>query len=190
MLDQRGCANKLSWNSHNRARTKSKQSKPAAVNEKVIKRNQRSKKKSNHRALWSYSTWNHFKLLLSKHISLMLRELQSENKEHILANCWSHIKISMWDMLLYPNHMARLREAVRIQLLYQNTATPVLILSLISLMGKCRKQNVSRNCALGSWDKITMAKRYLFCEQNAHKCLWTMGSPAAALPLARAQSPL
>lgn len=53
-------------------------------------------------------------------------------------------------MLLYPNHMARLREAVRIQLLYQNTSTPALILSLISLMEKCRKQNVSRNCALCS----------------------------------------
>lgn len=116
----------------------------------------------------------------SKHISLMLRELQSENKEHILANCWSHIKISMWDMLLYPNHMARLREAVRIQLLYQNTATPTLILFLISLTEKCRKQNVSRNCALRSWDKITTAKRYLFCEQNAHKCLWDYGEPCGS----------
>lgn len=116
----------------------------------------------------------------SKHISLMLRELQSENKEHILANCWSHIKISMWDMLLYPNHMAWLREAVRIQLLYQNTATPALILFLISLTEKCRKQNVSRNGALCSWDKITTAKRYLFCEQNAHKCLWDDGEPCGS----------
>lgn len=113
-LDQIIFANKHPFHSigrSNGARTKSKECTLVDVKgewkmRKVIKKNQRRKQSliTEHSRVTTHQTNSNCSLST---FLLVLWELQSENKEHIWVNCWSHIKISM---LLYPKHMAQLRE--------------------------------------------------------------------------------
>lgn len=116
----------------------------------------------------------------------MLWELQSENEEHIWANCRSHVKISMRDMLLYPKHMAQLREScspsANIDVQYptalpKHCHPPSLSYPSLRLTHQENhgKQNVSNNGELLPWNRI--AEAVLFHKQNAHECLWEYKEP-------------
>lgn len=111
-------------------RTKSKQLSGESDKEKPKEEKEKKSLITEHSGVTAHETTSNCSF--TKCIALLPSQ-KSQNKKHIWANCWSRIKISMWDLRLYPNHMAWLREAVRVPPLHQNTATPTLILCFISL---------------------------------------------------------
>lgn len=79
--------------------------------------------------------------------------------EHIGANCQLHVKISMWDKLLYPKHMVQMR-GVALQP-KSNFSTKTLPPSLPAYPSSALphkthgKQNVSNNSDFSSMKKTS-----------------------------------